>query len=116
MKLDFTECNHLDEGLFADFAKFGTVDKYLQAVVDVIKNDFDYLRDNAPRWVPLNLAVKDSNTGEFRWIVCAGQVRDDAENHIAWVRRQPARIRHFLSDDIIIKGDGFESELYISWN
>ena len=113
MKLDITECNRMDEGLFADFAKFGTVDQYFQAVVDAVKNDFDYWSDNAPSWIPLNLAVEDGNTGAYRWIVCDGQVKDDADRHIAWVRQLPAHARHFMSDHISIWGDGFERELYI---
>ena len=116
MDIHFTECNCEGVGLFADFARYETVEKYLQALVDVMSGKTEYMSSDAPDFVPLDCAVKDINNGQCRWIIQAGQVHPDADKNIRWMKRQRAEIRHFMSDYITIVGDGFERELFFSWN
>ena len=115
MKLHFTECNIIDEGLFADFAKYKTVDKYFQALVDVFQGKIKYMGEDCPNFVPLDCSFRDFQNGSIRRILSGGQVCEDAEKNIKWLKRQRADVRHFMSDGIVVKGDAFERELFVSW-
>jgi len=115
MKIDFSECNHCGEGLFSDFAKYKTVDKYLESIVAWYNATVDNIGPR-PGFLPLNCAVKNIKTGSYRWIVRDGQVMPDADKHLRWLKRLPSSLRQFMSDDIKIRGDGFERELFFSWN
>ena len=101
MDIFFTGCSHCGEGLLADLAKYKTVEKYLQALADVCSGKAECTGENCPGFVPLECAVKNINTGSYRWIIRGGQ---------------PARIRRFMSDGITIRGDLSEREMFISWN
>lgn len=114
MDLKFKECAHAGTNLFEDIVKYKTVDKYLQAIFDIFAHKIDKSYDE-PHFIPLDCAVKDPKTDKWRWIVQFGQPCADGQKNVNWVKRQPAFVRHIVSDYIVIRADDVERELFFGW-
>ena len=108
MVLRYGECECFGN-IMRDFAKFDKVSDYLQAVLDVYKTTCDTQFE----MLPLDCGFKKPN-GEFVWIIQFGQIAENAQKHISWLSRQRVKINIFISDDLVIKADGFEREYYFS--
>ena len=115
MKIDIKNCAGMGVGLLADMANFKTVDKYLRAVLDVMTFKKEFRSPGTPEFVPIDCAVVDTITGDYRWFVLSGRVTDKAEKNFKWLQSQPDLFRNFMSDYISIIGDAYERELFILW-
>lgn len=114
MFMKFSECAN-DAGLFEDFVKYKSVDRYIGALLNV--NEKEELNNkNCPNFVPLDLSVKISSDTHFVFIK-DGKVDKDAKEMLDIFKKLVfPQDRKFMSDFIIIEGDGFEHEISFSWD
>lgn len=114
MFMKFSECAN-DAGLFEDFVKYKSVDRYIGALLNV--NEKEELNNkNCPNFVPLDLSVKISSDTHFVFIK-DGKVDKDAKEMLDIFKKLVfPQDRKFMSDFIIIEGDGFENEISFSWD
>lgn len=114
MLMKFSECAN-DAGLFEDFVKYKSVDRYIRAVLNANKKG-NFNSKNCPNFVPLDLSVKISNDTHFVFIK-DGKIDEDAKEMLDIFKKLfSPQDRKFMSDFIIIEGDGFENEISFSWD
>lgn len=114
MFMKFSECANA-AGLFEDFVKYKSVDSYIEAVLNVNGKE-KFGSKNCPNFVPLDLSVKISNDTHFVFIK-DGKVDEDAKEMLDIFKKLfSPQDRKFMSDFIIIEGDGFENEISFSWD
>lgn len=110
MKLLFSECAATGNGILKDLAAFSDTAKYLRTIVNDVKNGTCKLN-----WLPTECCVTNPVTKKKTWLIKDGTVTDEAEDGLARLARIPATKRQIMSDTIVIEGDAFEHELYVSW-
>lgn len=101
--------------MFEDFVKYKSVDRYIRAVLNANKKG-NFNSKSCPNFVPLDLSVKISNDTHFVFIK-DGKVDEDAKEMLDIFKKLfSPQDRKFMSDFIIIEGDGFENEISFSWD
>ena len=116
MVMNFPDSKNVGN-IFADFARYDFVDKYLQALVDTIADGVIYFGPDTPSFCPFTCAVIDPYSKEgFRWVIERGRVSPSAKATIEWVKGLDVNDRHFLSNSIVINGNGSRRELFFAWD
>lgn len=103
MRIDINECMASYDGkaLLADLANYRNVDSFLMALIH---------GETASSWLDVKVRFGEKN---YKIVYC-GQVEPDAEKNIKALKRHiHAGHKNIPNDDMRIKADGFESELFI---